>query len=180
MTDAQHDNTVREAQHLLLKGDYDHARELLEPLDSPLATFWLEKTAVNQFRSHENLWLDMFHYTLKSDTPPDPETWRCPTCGRTLNEAARCPQRGEPSCPMQVDERPIEEARRLALILEALQHNQTQNIEKLIGTMDFSRLERWQTALKWQLAHLLEPDIRRPAIEAAVTLFGQLIDKRRP
>jgi hypothetical protein len=135
--DAAHDETVREAQHLLLRGDYDR------------------------------------------DTPANPEAWQCPVCGRRLGEASRCPQRGEPPCPMQVEERPVEEARRLALILDALHHDPTQNIEKLLGTTDSARLERWSTALKWQLAHLLEPDIRRPAIEAAVTLLGQLIEQRR-
>jgi hypothetical protein len=174
-----HDDIVREAQHLLLKGDYDRARVMLEPLHTPVAAFWIDKTAVNQFRSHENLWLDMFRYAVPSEPPVDPVAWRCPICLRKLGETSLCPQRGEKPCPAQVVERPIEEPRRLALILEALQHDQAQSINKLVGSIGVARLEQWQAVLVWQLDHLLEPDIRRPAIEAAITLLGQLADQRR-
>lgn len=170
-----HDEIVREAQQLLLKGDYDRAREMLAALDTPVAAFWLDKTAVNQLRSHENLWLDMFRYAPPDDA--DPAAWVCPACGRKTDQITRCPQRGQATCPAQVSERPIEEPRRLALVLEALQHDQTRNIEKLIGALDVGRLERWRSALQWQRDHLLEPDIRRPAIEATITLLGQLIEK---
>jgi hypothetical protein len=178
-SDSPHDTAVREAQRLLLKGEYDRARTILEPLDTPVAAFWNDKTAVNQFRSHENLWLDMFRYTIQSETPIDPAAWQCPTCGRRLDQTPMCPQRGQPPCPMQLSARQIEEPRRLALILEALQHNQAQNVEKLAGSTEAGRLERWHDALVWQLAHLQEPDVRRPAIAAALTLLGQLAAKRR-
>jgi hypothetical protein len=177
--DSPHDTIVREAQRLLLKGEYDRARESLEPLDTPAAAFWIDKTAVNQFRSHENLWLDMFRYAIQAETPLDAAAWQCPTCGRKLDQTPMCPQRGQPPCPMQLSERQIEEPRRLALILEALQHDQAQNIEKLAGSTEAGRLEGWRDALVWQIAHLQEPDVRRPAIEAAITLLGQLAEKRR-
>jgi tetratricopeptide (TPR) repeat protein len=72
---AQHDEIVREAQRLLLQGEYDRVREMLKPLNTRVAAFWRDKTAVNQFRSHENLWLDMFRYDLLSGPPADPAAW---------------------------------------------------------------------------------------------------------
>jgi hypothetical protein len=174
-----HDDILREAQRLLLQGEYDRVREMLRPLTTRVAVFWLDKTAVNQFRSHENLWLDMFRYDLPPGTPPDTATWKCPVCLRKLDQAPQCPQRGESSCPMKLVTREIEEPRRLALILEALQHDQAKSIEKLAGSSAVARLENWREALIWQDERLLEPDIRRPAIEAAITLLGQLIDQRR-
>jgi hypothetical protein len=176
---AQHDEIVREAQRLLLQGEYDRVREMLKPLNTRVAAFWREKTAVNQFRSHENLWLDMFRYDLLSGPPADPAAWKCPVCLRKLDQAPQCPQRGESSCPMKLVTREIEEPRRLALILEALQHDQAQSIDKLAGSTAAARLENWRDALVWQCDHLLEPDIRRPVIEAAIALLGQLIDQRR-
>jgi hypothetical protein len=80
---------------------------------------------------------------------------------------------------MKLVTRGIEEPRRLALILEALQHDQAQSVDKLAGSTGAARLENWRAALVWQHDHLLEPDIRRPAIEAAIALLGQLIDQRR-
>jgi DNA-binding transcriptional ArsR family regulator len=174
-----HDDIVREAQHLLLQGEYDRVREMLKLLTTRVAAFWLDKTAVNQFRSHENLWLDMFRYDLPPGTTDDPAAWKCPVCQRSFDQATQCPQRGESSCPMQLIAREIEEPRRLALILEALQHDQAQSIDKLAGSAGVARLENWRDALIWQSEHLLEPDIRRPAIEAAIALLGQLIDQRR-
>jgi hypothetical protein len=171
-----HDDIMREAQRLLLQGEYDRVREMLKPLTTRVAAFWLDKTAVNQFRSHENLWLDMFRYDLPPGTPA---TWECPVCLRGLDQAPVCPQRGESACPMKPVSREIEEPRRLALILEALQHDQAKSIEKLAGSTGVARLENWRDALVWQVSHLLEPDIRRPAIEAAIELLGQLIDQRR-
>jgi hypothetical protein len=176
---AQHDEIVREAQRLLLQGEYDRVREMLKPLNTRVAAFWRDKTAVNQFRSHENLWLDMFRYDLLSGPPADPAAWKCPVCLRKLDQAPQCPQRGESSCPMKLVTREIEEPRRLALILEALQHDQAQSIDKLAGSTGVARLENWRDALVWQRDRLLEPDIRRPAIEAAIALLGQLIDQRR-
>jgi DNA-binding transcriptional ArsR family regulator len=176
---ASHDEIIREAQRLLLQGEYDRVRDMLKPLNTSVAAFWLDKTAVNQFRSHENLWLDMFRYDLPSDAAIDPATWKCPVCLRKSDQAPLCPQRGESSCPMKLIARKVEEPRRLALILEALQHDQARSIDKLTGSTELARLENWQDALIWQAAHLLEPDIRRPAIEAAIELLGQLIDQRR-
>lgn len=173
------DEIVREAQRLLLQGDYDRVREMLRPLNTRVAAFWLDKTAVNQFRSHENLWLDMFRYDLPPGTPADPAAWKCPVCLRKLDQAPQCPQRGESSCPMKLVAREVEEPRRLALILEALQHDQAQSVDKLAGSTSASRLENWWETLIWQRDHLLEPDIRRPAIEAAITLLGHLIDQRQ-
>jgi len=173
-----HDDLLRQAQDLVLRDQHDQARAILEPLDTPEAAFWLDKTAVNQFRSTENVWLDLFRYEAELPPGADSAAWRCAVCGRSLDQTPMCPQRGQPPCPAQARERALTDPRRLALVLQAVSLNQTRGINNLIGKIDAARLDEWRGALEWQLARLGRVDVRRPAIEAAIPLLRALAEKR--
>ena len=170
---AAHDDILRQAQEALLTDQYDKARELLTPLKSPEAAFWLEKTGMTRFRTYENIWLDMFRYTLPPKALSNPEQWKCSTCQRDASAALTCPQRDQNPCPVKISTRIIEEPRRLALLLQALYLDQHQDIEKILIHIDPARLAHWKTELAWQVERMNPIDVRRATVEEAIPLLDQ-------
>jgi len=175
---AAHDEILRQAQEALLTDQYDQARMLLEPLNTPEAAFWLEKTGMTRFRTYENIWLDMFRYTLPPEAEQNPAEWTCATCGRGANAALTCPQRDQNPCPVKISTRTIEEPRRLALLLQALYLGRHEDIEKIMFHIETARLAHWKSELAWQLEHMDPVDVRRGAVEKAIPLLDRHVKKR--
>jgi hypothetical protein len=174
-----HDEILRMAQEALLMDQYDKAREMLEPLQTPEAAFWREKTGMTRFRSYENIWLDVFRYTLPPDAAQDPAGWTCSTCGRGAHQALACPQRDQNPCPVKISTRTIEEPRRLALLLQALYLNQTEDIQKILIHIEPARLTHWKIELNWQLEHMNRIDVRRSVVERAIALLDRHIQQHQ-
>lgn len=172
-------DVLRLAQEALLNDQYDKAREMLEPLQSAEAAFWLEKTGMTKFRSYENIWLDLFNYEVSLDPGVDPDTWRCSLCSRTTGQALTCPQRGQLPCPVEFSERDIKEPRRLALLLQGLYLGQSQEMGKILGHINPDLLRNWKTELEWQLTHMGQIDVRRPVVTAAIPLLAQYAEARQ-
>ncbi len=168
------------AQELILGSKFDAAKAILDRLTIPEAVLWQNKTQMNKFREFQSLWLDMYYYDLDAAArPPDPAAWRCTVCGRDIQQAASCPQRGHAPCPVTVHERAIAEPNRLALILGGIYMGETRNIKPLLKGMTVKQLAHWRGALEEQLRGMWERDIRRPTLETAVILLRQLEETRK-
>lgn len=168
------------AQELVLSSKFDAAKAILDRLTIPEAVLWQNKTQMNKFREFQSVWLDMYDYGLDpARQPPDLGAWRCAVCGRDIEAAALCPQRGHSPCPMQIQERAIAEPNRLALILGGIYMGETRNIKPLLKGMTVKQLAHWRGALEEQLRGLWERDIRRPTLETAVILLRQLEETRK-
>lgn len=179
LTGVSHDDILRQAQKALLMDQYDKARELLAPLKTPEAAFWLEKTGMTRFRSYENIWLDMFQYALPPKAIQYPARWKCPICKRSADQALACPQRDQDPCPVKINTRAIEEPRRLALLLQALYLDQQQDVEKILIHIDSARLAHWKTELEWQRERMNQIDVRRAVVEEAILLLEQFAKMRQ-
>lgn len=166
-----------QAQHAMLKGQYDAARQLLEQLNSIEANEWLEKVTNPKFRSHENIWLDIYAYALEREAGADWETWHCSHCGADVAQmrTLTCPQRGTASCPVKLQVRMFEmyEPQRLAAVLQKLYEGQPQAAHQDLQNIEPDLLKRWQSGLEWQLKHMWDNDVRRPVITAAIPLLGK-------